>query len=101
MPPTAPAMPPMPTTDPTALRGNMSELVVKMLADHPWCAAAARPTKSTATQTFDALAANTTGTTASAQISIAVLRARLIVKPRLIIDEDIQPPATLPMSAIR
>jgi hypothetical protein len=47
------------------------------------------------------LAAKTTGTTAKAQINIAVLRARLIVNPRLIIVEDIQPPATLPTSAIK
>ena len=41
MPPTAPAMPPKPTTEPTARRGNMSDENVKMFADQPWCAAAA------------------------------------------------------------
>src|SRR5882724_8996200 len=101
IPPIAPAMPPMPTTDPTALRGNISEVVVKRFADQPWCAAAASPTRSTAIQTLEAFAANTTGTTASAQINIAVLRARFIVAPRLIIEEESQPPATLPTSAIR
>ena len=64
MPPTAPAMPPMPTTEPTARRGNMSEASVKMLADQPWCAAAARPTSSTATHRLDARDAKTIGTTA-------------------------------------
>ena len=44
MPPTAPAIPPKPTTDPTARRGNMSEVSVKRLADQPWCAAAAMET---------------------------------------------------------
>jgi len=34
MPPTAPAVPPMPTTEPTAARGNMSEGSVIRLADH-------------------------------------------------------------------
>src|SRR5262245_63811497 len=101
MPPIAPAMPPMPTTEPTAWRGNMSDVVVKMFADQPWCAPAAIPTNDTAIQTFEAFAANTTGTTASAQINIAVLRARLTLTPRLIIEDDNQPPATLPASAIK
>ena len=34
-------MPPIPTTEPTALRGNISDEVVKRLADQPWCAPAA------------------------------------------------------------
>src|ERR1051325_6766733 len=101
MPPTAPAIPPIPTTDPIAFRGNMSDVVVKTLHGQPWCAPAASPTNSTAIHTFEAFAANTTGTTASAQINIAVLRARLTLAPRLIIDDDNQPPATLPASAIR
>ena len=32
----------MPTTLPTATRGNMSDVVVNRLADQPWCAAIAR-----------------------------------------------------------
>src|SRR6267378_2895679 len=40
--PTDPAIPPIPTTAPTALRGNISDDVVNRLADHPWCAPAAR-----------------------------------------------------------
>src|ERR1700684_2167022 len=39
--PTDPAMPPIPTTAPTALRGNMSDDVVKRLADQPLWAPAA------------------------------------------------------------
>src|SRR5678815_3450208 len=101
MPPTAPAMPPMPTTDPTARRGNISDVVVKRLHDQPWCAAAARPINETATQRFDVCAANTIGTTASAQISIANFRPALIVHPRLISDDESQPPPMLPISAIR
>jgi hypothetical protein len=50
---------------------------------------------------LDALAAKTTGTTAQAQISIAVFRARLTETPRLIIEDDSHPPATLPTSAIK
>src|SRR5438093_13188617 len=101
MPPIAPAIPPMPTTEPIARRGNISEAVVKMFADQPWWAAAARPTRRTAIQTFEAFAAKTTGTTANAQISIAVFRARFTETPRLIREDDNQPQATLPTSAIR
>ena len=78
MPPTAPIMPPKPTTDPTARRGNMSEAIVKMLAEKPWCAAQARPSSSTAVHMSSTTAAKTIGTTHSAMHSIAVLRARLI-----------------------
>ena len=77
MPPTAPAIPPMPTTEPTAYRGNMSEAMVKMFADQPWCAAAARVTKATASHIEVAREAKTMGTTQSAQINMAVLRAAL------------------------
>src|SRR6185503_4797248 len=96
IPPTAPAMPPKPTTDPTARRGNMSEVSVKMLADQPWWAEAARATSPTATQRLEAREAKTIGTTATAQISIAVLRAAFTVHPRLMREEDSQPPPMLP-----
>ena len=79
----------------------MSEASVKRLADQPWCAAAARPTSATATQRFDARDAKMIGTTASAQMSIAVLRARVTVQPRLISADESQPPPMLPTSATR
>src|SRR5687768_16497449 len=101
IPPTAPAMPPIPTTDPTAYRGNISDVVVKRLHDQPWCAAAAMPISTTATHRFDVCAAKTIGTTARAQINIANLRAALIVQPRLIRDDESQPPPMLPTSARR
>ena len=101
MPPTAPAMPPMPTTEPTARRGNMSEAVVKMLADQPWWADVASPTRATATHRLEAREANTIGTTHSAQMSIAVLRPAFTLQPRLMSDEDSQPPPMLPTSATR
>ena len=50
MPPTDPAIPPMPTSDATARLGNMSETVVNRLADHAWCAAPATPISTTALQ---------------------------------------------------
>src|SRR5688500_1918199 len=101
MPPTAPAIPPRPTTDPTACRGNMSDAVVKRFADHPWCAAAAILTSATATQRLLAPDANTIGSTAAPQHSIASLRAPLIVHPRLISADDSHPPPMLPTSATR
>src|SRR6185503_11075975 len=99
-PPSAPAIPPRQTTEPTALRGNISEVVVNKLQDQPWCAAAANPTITAATQMFFTCDAKMIGVTAMAQISIAVLRARLMVQPRLIKVDDSQPPPMLPPSAI-
>src|ERR1044072_4358777 len=79
----------------------MSEVVVKRLQDQPWCAAAAKPMRATAPQRLWTCDTNMIGVTASAQISIAVLRALLTVQPRLIKEEDNHPPPTLPMSAIK
>ena len=50
MPPSDPAMPPMPTMLATARFGNTSETLVNRLADQAWCAAPARPISSTALQ---------------------------------------------------
>ena len=50
MPPTEPAMLPMPTTELMALRGNISDAVVKILALQAWCAAIARAMSPTACQ---------------------------------------------------
>src|SRR5262245_1190898 len=88
IPPTAPIIPPIPTTEPTACFGNMSEVIVKIFADQPWCAAAAMPINITATHKFEVIDANTIGTTASAQISMAVLRLLLMLQPRLISVEE-------------
>ena len=41
------------------------------------------------------------GTTQSAQMSMAVLRAAFTLQPRLISEEESQPPPTLPTSATR
>src|SRR5687767_13605206 len=101
MPPIAPAIPPMPTTEPTAFRGNISDVSVKRFADQPWCAAAASDTKPTATQRLLARAANMIGTTDNAQMSMAVLRDAFTLQPRLISADEIQPPPMLPTSATR
>ncbi len=72
---------------------------MKMLADQPWCAAAASATRATATHIEDALEVKTMGTTQSAQISMAVFRAALTLKPRRIREPKSQPPPTLPTDA--
>src|SRR4051794_40696167 len=100
MPPNAPAMPPIPTTEATALAGNMSDGNVSRFDDHPWCAAVANPISITAPHVDATLGANTIGITAKAQINIAVLRLRLADCPRRINDEENHPPAMLPASAI-
>src|SRR5690242_18247764 len=96
----APAQLPMPTTDPTALRGNMSPVSVNRLADQPWCAPAAKPINNTAVHTLDEKYARITSGIVAAKRNIANLRARLTDQPRLIKDEEIQPPPTEPMSAM-
>src|SRR5690348_6020565 len=101
MPPIAPNIPPMPTTDPTARGGNMSETPANRFADQPWCAAVASPIKATTTHRFEIRETNRIGSTEQAQMSIAVLRARFTDHPRLMSDDDNQPPATLPASAIK
>src|SRR5262245_29992241 len=101
MPPTAPAAPPSPTTDPTALRGNVSDVSVNRLHDQPWCAAAARPTSATATHTLEARDAKTIGTTAIRHTSSAVFRPALTDQPRRIRLDESHPPPMLPTSAAR
>ena len=55
----------------------------------------------TATHRSLAPEANTIGSTASAQTSIAVLRPALTLQPRLMSADDSQPPPMLPTSATR
>src|SRR6266851_7643340 len=101
IPPTAPAMPPSPVTEPTAVRGNMSPTSVNRLADQPWCAEAARATSSTDVHRLDDFEAKMIGTTAAAQMNMAVLRAALRLQPPLMTADESQPPPMLPMSAMR
>src|SRR5262245_37728358 len=54
-----------------------------------------------ASHRFVTLDANITGSTASAQISIAVFRAALTLHPRAMSDDEIQPPPMPPTSAMR
>src|SRR6266516_1972219 len=97
----APANAPIPTTDPTAARGNMSLASVYTLADHAWCAAAATLTIATAAHMLPASGASAVGTIRSAFASIAVFLARFTVQPRLISALDSHTPPTEPASATR
>src|SRR5438093_10694449 len=97
----APANAPIPTTDPTAARGNMSLASVYTLADQAWCAAAATLTIATAAHMLPASGANAVGTTKTAIASSAVFRARFTVQPCLIRALESQPPPTDPPSATR
>src|SRR4029079_15474098 len=91
--PIAPARPPSPVIEETARLGNMSEVVVKMLAEKPWWAAAALPMRVAAIQRPPAMSLGTsgakmTGRTKRAQVSMAVLRAALGLQPRLMKVEE-------------
>ena len=100
MPPIAPAVPPIPTTEPTAVRGNRSDGSVSKLAEKAWCPAVASPRSSTASHSELTSWTNTTGSTAKAQASIVSLRARFTDIPAFIILDEAQPPITLPASDI-
>src|SRR5579863_4270705 len=92
----APIIPPIPTTEPTAALGKVSEGSVNRFADQPWCAAAANPTRPTTTHRWLENGAQTTGTTANEQISKAILRAKFGVLPRRKKIAESQPPPILP-----
>src|SRR5258705_12828969 len=98
MPPTAPAMPPIPVTEATAFLGNMSETVVKMLADHAWCAAHAMAIVATASHVLMAprREAKSTVSGNNAKMNIASLRALLASMPPLMNFLGNQPPKTEP-----
>lgn len=88
IPPTDPAMPPIPTTELSAFLGNTSDAVVNILALQAWWAAAAKPIKATACQTLVAYLAEMMGNTQSAKINIAVLRALNTGQPLLMKYDD-------------
>ena len=59
----------------------MSEALVKRFADHAWCDAPATPISTTAAQ-FPTCVTSRMGSTVQANTNIAVLRARVTVRPR-------------------
>src|SRR5262245_61881857 len=95
----APMNPPMPTTDATALRGNMSLTSVNRLQDHHWCAAAAMLTSAAAGHMPPTSGAKAVGTMATAASSNVVFRAAFTVQPRAISMLESHPPPTDPKSA--
>src|SRR5205814_9792950 len=96
-----PANAPIPTTEPTAARGNISLASVYTLADHAWCAAAATPTIRTAVHMLPASGAKAVGTVRSAMAGVAVVRARLTVQPRLARAPEGRPPPPERPTAVR
>jgi hypothetical protein len=70
MPLAAPAKPPVPTTR----RRNVSETNVERWADRRRCAAVARPTSPTSTDTLDAHTVTRIGTTLSTPVMMSLVR---------------------------
>src|SRR5271154_7534870 len=97
-PPTEPAIPPIPTTAPTALFGNISETVVKRLADQPWWAPAATLRRPIAAHSEVMLPRVKIGTTMHAQKSMAESRAPVADNPSLRNGVGSQPPPMLPIA---
>ena len=102
IPPTAPAMPPMPVTEATAFLGNMSETVVKMLADQAWCAEQAIAMVPTASQVliWPSREASSTQSGHRAKMNIESLRARLASMPPAMKRFGSQPPKMEPPVAM-
>src|SRR5579863_255207 len=96
-PPSAPPTCPKLTTVPTYSAGNISEAVVKILADQPWCALVAMHNNATAVHIECSPPANAIGTTRQAHVSIAARRAAFNDIPRRTYPFGSQPPNTLPM----
>src|SRR5688572_20624165 len=101
IPPTAPAIPPKPVTDPTARRGKVSDTRVYRLADHPWWAAAARLKMATVTHRLWTRDATNIGTTHNPHASRVSLRPAFTLWPRRMSADDSHPPTMLPTSATR
>src|SRR5689334_21193688 len=100
MPPIAPDIPLIPTTEPTAFTGNRSECSVYIFAEKPWCPAAAKPITIAAGHSPEILYNTAIGSTRQAHVSIADLRATEVETPRRISMDESHPPNTLPASEI-
>src|SRR5258705_7589325 len=91
-------MPAMPTTEPTAPRGNMSDVSVNMLHDHPWCAAAARLISATASHKVLAFDTSAIGATTNAHLNFTVFGAAFTGQPCVISRDETHRPKSLPIS---
>ncbi len=85
-----------PATELTACLGTVSVATVNRLAEKPRCAAAAKPIKNTEGHRPIFCETRKTGVTHNAQPSITVLRAALMLQPRLMRRMESQPPVMLP-----
>src|SRR6476619_387227 len=75
----------------------MSETVVKMLADQPWCALVATHSSATAVHSECRPPANPMGTTRHAHVSMVASRADFSGNPNRIYPLGSHPPVTLPI----
>ena len=97
IPPTATAMPPMPTTELTDCLGNISEAMVNILVAHAWCTATTVLIRATAIQTLDIYCAPSMDSSMIAKISNTVLRALSTAQPRYNNTDEKYPPNMLPI----
>ena len=100
-PPTAPAKPPIPTTEATSFLGKISDASVNRFADHPWWADVATEMSARATHGLFENTATIPAGIKKAQTAIAVFLEAFSDQPRLMSDPESHPPATLPTSAVR
>src|SRR3990170_4857325 len=96
IPPKAPAIPPIPTTELTASLGNISEAVVNIFVAQAWCRATARLISATATHTSVINRAEMMESSSVAKINNAVFLALRVGHPFFINQDEKYPPAILP-----
>src|SRR5689334_13997130 len=96
MPPTAPAAPPIPTTEATSRLGKMSEDSVKRFADQPWWAEVETEISVSASQMLSVKTAAIPAGMEKAHTAMAVLRPAFTLQPLRMRKPDSQPPPTLP-----
>src|SRR5580658_1981025 len=94
------SVPPKPTTDATAPLGKISATTEYIVADQPWCEAAASAKNAAASQTLPTRGAKITGSVQQANKSVDDLRARFNDQPRFNKNADNPPPPMLP-SAVK
>src|SRR6478609_3040605 len=97
IPPTAPAIPPMPTTELTASFGNISDAVVNILVAHAWCTATAMLINTTAIHALVANCARIIDISIKAKMNHTLFLAFNTGQPFFISHDDKYPPPKLPM----
>ena len=97
MPPTAPLIPAIPTTEPTASEGNISEAMVNTLVAHAWCTATAKLISPTTIHAYFANCTRIIDSSSNANMIRTVFLAFNTGQPFLINNDDKYPPAMLPI----